>query len=115
MHIPDEEIEPNSCNAWDTLLQNGMFPLPETHIVAIEHDPTKAKQILQNVRTKNPQTEYRLKGDYIESVHWYPMPGSDIDTADAVGEVEDYVRGIIEGVEMDQMESLREAFPEEYT
>jgi hypothetical protein len=65
---------------YDTLLQNGMgFNRGESNIVAIESDTAKRNKKLQSLREKNPLQEYRVQGDYIDAICYYPMHGSNAD------------------------------------
>ena len=43
-----------------------------------------------------------------------PISGSDDDMPDCPGELADYERGIEDWINMDQMQTLKEAFPENY-
>lgn len=43
-----------------------------------------------------------------------PISGSNADMFDYPGETEDYARGIKDWIEHDRMQTLKEAFPEDY-
>jgi len=65
---------------YDTLLQNGMgFNRGDYTIVAIEYDKAKRTEKLQSLRKKNPLQEYRVRGNCIEAIYYYPMHGSNAD------------------------------------
>ena len=69
-----------SEDAYDTLLTNGMLDRYELHIVAIEHDPTMREERLKALQKKNPNQEYKVQGDIINSVHYLIAHGSNADT-----------------------------------
>lgn len=113
--------EPGEYDAWDTLLSNGMFTnIGEKVLCAVVNDKGQRDRVLKRLQGESPGAEFIAEtggGEhfYISQI-WYELtPGSDRECLQYdQDEITEHNQNLIAAIEEDQMQTLREAFPEDY-
>jgi hypothetical protein len=116
---------PNDTGLADTrdiLVENGMFKnLGEKVLCAVVNDKGQRDRVLKRLQKETPNGEFIAEtggGDYSYIYQiWYELiPGSDKECLQYdQDEIQEHNRNLLAAIEAEQMQTLREAFPEEFS